>query len=215
MNTSTFSVKNNWLYRDGIDIPEIKSSIPKYSVDKAGVPEKNICDFIIMHYTASTTASSAHNNFIDPKTKVSWHLTIDQAGKVYQLYDFRKVTWHAGQSTWKNANRAWNGMNAYSIGIELVNPGPLSLKNGAYHTWSGQRVADDLLYFDNNGNAWCNFTQVQLLTAWSVASTLARQYKCIDILGHNQISPGRKQDPGPAAQAFMADIRSKLKSGNL
>jgi len=195
-------VIDNWLYINNKAVQKIDSTKDKTS------PGSNICDYIIYHYTASTTAKSAHNNYQNPDTNVSWHLTIDRDGNVYQLYDFRKITWHAGKSGWRKPNgTVIDGLNKFSIGIEMVNAGPLTIKIGQYQTWSGQVVPDVDVFFDKNGNPWQRYTPQQIAAAKAIGQTLARQYKCIDILGHEQISPGRKQDPGPAFAATLAEIR--------
>lgn len=208
-NIQTFSVAGNWLYQNGTEVPEVKSKVKKFSQGK------NICDFIIIHYTAADTALSSHNNFQNPETKVSWHLTIDQNAVVHQLYDFRKITWHAGKSSWRTATQSYDQMNPVSIGIELVNAGPLLFKNGSYYTWYNKMIPDSMVFFDANGNPWHAFTHNQLQTAWNICSVLCKEYKCIDILGHNEISPGRKQDPGEACKDFMQQIKQALRNGTL
>ena len=186
-------VKKDWLYHNDNKVQKVDCSVSKTTEGE------NICDFIIFHYTASTTAKSAHNNFQKPDVNTSWHITIDRDGNLYQLYDFRKITWHAGKSFWKRSNgKEYHNLNRWSIGIELVNAGPLSYENAIYKTWYGQAVPFEHIYFDANGNPWQSYTQAQLQAATSVSLTLAKQYKCVDILTHEMISPGRKRDTGPA-----------------
>ena len=195
-------VVNDWLYINNSAVQKISCPKEKFS------PGKNICDYIIFHYTASTTAKSAHNNYQNPDTNVSWHLTIDRDGNIYQLQDFRKITWHAGKSVWKKQDGTLlEGMNKYSIGIEMVNAGPLTYKHGQYQTWTGQTIPDIDVFFDKNGNPWQKYTPQQLLAAKTIGPILAKKYKCLDILGHEHISPGRKQDPGPAFVNTLAEIR--------
>ena len=176
-----FSVDGNWLHLDGQPVTEVKSPVNKTSAGK------NICDFIILHYTASTSMTSAVNQFKDPETKVSWHLTVDEEGRICQLYDFRKITWHAGKSGWKTKTKEYDEMNPFSIGIEMINAGPLSYKNGIYTAWSGQHIPQSRVWFDDSGNPWHKFTEIQIQTVYAICSALAKKYNCLDILGHNQI----------------------------
>lgn len=201
----TLNVVNDWLYINNQPVQTIESPVKKYSTGK------NSCDFVIMHYTASTNARSAHNTFQNPDTQVSWHITVDRDGNVYQLYDFRKVCWHAGKSGWRIGGKVFDGMNKSSIGIELVNAGPLSYINGTYKTWSGQTVPNIDTFTDVNGNTWQKYTEAQLAAAGTIALFLAKEYDCADILGHEEISPGRKQDPGPAAGEFMRILKRRLR----
>lgn len=129
--------------------------------------------YLIMHYTAADTASSAINWMLDPKAKVSAHLHIDREGNIVQLVHFNVVAWHAGKSYWKGLT----GLNSYSIGIELQNTGKQE------------------------------YTHIQLQVAQEVAKTLVKHYGLEDILGHSDIAPGRKTDPGkqfPMAQFKIA-----------
>lgn len=75
--------------------------------------------FIVIHYTASKTASSAINWMANPESRVSAHLVISRAGEVTQMVPFDKKAWHAGPS----AHSGWRNLNNCSIGIELVNTG--------------------------------------------------------------------------------------------
>lgn len=91
----------------------------------AQVPSPNFSDvdiiprFIVIHYTASKTASSAISWMANPDSKVSAHLVISRTGEVTQMVDFNKKAWHAGPS----AHSGWRNLNNCSIGIELVNTG--------------------------------------------------------------------------------------------
>lgn len=200
------NVLNNMLYIKEQQVPFIDNPVAKYS---EGV---NSCQYIIMHYTGSTTAKSAHNQYLDPTTQVSWHLTIDRDGNVYQLLGFDKIAWHAGKSQWGVGPGAINGLNPVSIGIEHSNAGPLSEKNGAYVTAFGQTIPNIDVFFDDDGNPWQAFSDAQLKASRFLTLELAKILKVKDILTHAMISPGRKQDTGPAFKATYDDIRSTYRN---
>lgn len=187
------------------------------SIQRAYSPHKssgrNVCDFVIMHYTGSHgTASSSNAWAKDPRSKVSWHIIIDRDGTVYQMCNFREIGWHAGDSAWyaKQVNRQYKYMNQYSIGIEIANAGLLTYKNGAYYNPYGVVIPRDRVIVTPDNKAWEKFTDIQIQKSYEVALSCAQKYNCVDILGHNEISPGRKIDPGEAYP--LRDLKQKLYS---
>lgn len=203
-----YTVKSDWLYDRDDRVPEVAATSDKTSSGR------NICDFVIMHYTAGETAKGAHDWYQNPASKVSWHLTIDRNGMVYQLMDFRKIAWHAGNSSWTTkAGRTYNSINRYGVGIEMANLGPLTKKpDGSFRSVYDTIVDERDVFLDKDGNPWHRFTNIQAYTAVDVALAVAKAYKCVDILGHHEISPGRKVDPGPAFQEFLELAREQLRS---
>lgn len=196
------NVINDRLFINNKEVNSLDNPLKKYSEGK------NTQDFIIMHFTASTTVESAHNNYLDPKTQVSWHLTIDREGNITQLLPFDKIAWHAGKSYWKTSGKEYNGLNAFSIGIELVNAGQLTELGGRYVTWSKQVVPNVDIFFDKNGNPWQKFTEKQIQSSKILTIALAKILNVKDILSHEMISAGRKQDTGPAFVQTLNEIRN-------
>ncbi len=123
---------------------------------------------LILHYTGMKTAQEAIDRLCDLASKVSAHYVLDEDGSLYQLVDESKRAWHAGISYW----RGRENVNACSIGIEIVNPG---------HEW-GYRP----------------FTEDQYIKLIDLCLSIKKTYgiKDIDIVGHSDIAPERKQDPG-------------------
>lgn len=196
--------EDHYLYKNGLPVPRVPCLERKYSTGG------NICDYIVYHYTASGSLKSAHNTYQANGTQVSWHLTIDTDGSVYQLLDFRKRAWHAGLSNWKRPDGTpTGGLNKWAIGIEIVNPGPLTKVNGGWQTWFKAAVPQNKVFVDQYGKGWYNYTNEQLIAADQVTAALVAKYKCIDLLGHEEISPGRKQDPGPAFWAHLDRLKQK------
>ncbi|AMR32703.1 hypothetical protein A0256_15370 [Mucilaginibacter sp. PAMC 26640] len=168
-----------------------------------------IPQYLIMHYSAATTTESTLSWFPSPVAKASAHLLIGRDGAITQFVPFNRVAWHAGKSQWKGLV----GMNQFAIGIELVNGGRLA-KSG--DKWfcpvDMQKVAGDNVIIATHKNetqpaAWQDYTSIQMEVATEIGALLTSTYKLKDVLGHEDISPIRKSDPGPAFP--MGSFRSK------
>jgi N-acetylmuramoyl-L-alanine amidase len=162
-----------------------------------------------MHYTAATTAASAINWFLNPIAQASAHLVIAPDGVVTQFAPFNIVTWHAGKSQWKGLS----GLNQFAIGIELVNAGRL-MRSGNKWTCPVDRCevpdTDVVMAVHKNETvqaAWHEYTNKQLEVAVLIAAALVKTYDLKDVIGHEDIAPIRKSDPGPAFP--MSSFRSR------
>jgi len=131
-------------------------------------PGAGAIDMLILHYTGMKTAGEALDRLCDPAAKVSAHYLIDEDGTVWQLVDELKRAWHAGISSWHGRS----DINAVSIGIELVNPG---------HEF-GYR----------------SFPEAQMGALEELARAIIARHPipARHVLGHSDIAPQRKQDPG-------------------
>tara|TARA_Y100000590_G_C15620180_1_gene977269 strand:+ start:629 stop:1381 length:753 start_codon:yes stop_codon:yes gene_type:complete len=121
---------------------------------------------IIIHYTALNSCNEAIEYLCNPKNKVSSHYLISEKGEIYQLVSESKRAWHAGISYWKGIK----DINSSSIGIELdYNPN----KNKKYSI----KLIESLIILLNK---------------------IKKKYKINSdcILGHSDVSPYRKKDPG-------------------
>lgn len=165
--------------------------------------------YLVMHYTAATTAPSSISWFLNPIANASAHLLIARDGTLTQFAPFNIVTWHAGKSQWKGLN----GLNQHSIGIELTNAGRLmkSGKNWICPVDQKKVPATDVILAvhknETSESAWQKYTAPQLEAAVEIAALLVTTYGLKDVLGHDDISPIRKSDPGPAFP--MGSFRSK------
>ena len=158
-------------------------------------------DTIIIHYTAGPSAKSAIRTFKDDDANVSAHIVMDFDGSITQMVDFNVVAWHAGKS--KLGSRS--GFNKYSIGIEIVNAGLLEKddEEGGYEAWWGKNYKESEVVkaiHRNGGGAryWHKFTDEQIAATKELCRVLKDTYNITAIHGHEEVSPGRKVDPGPA-----------------
>ena len=128
----------------------------------------NQIKFIIYHYTGMKRESEAIKRLTNIKSKVSSHYLIKNNGEIVVMVPDLYEAWHAGISSWKN----FKSLNKNSIGIEISNPG---------HDFNYKK-----------------FSKKQIQSLKVLSKFLIRKYK-IDkknILGHSDIAPDRKQDPG-------------------
>ena len=170
------------------------------SPDRGGacVPE-----VVVMHYTGSGSAKgSADWLSRRDEVYVSAHVVVGRAGEVTQLVPFTAVAYHAGRSAW--AGRT--GVNAFSAGIELVNWGLLTRDGGEVRSSTGQRVSliNDAQYAPHKSEPgvyrwWQRYPAAQVVAAARVVAAVMDAYPSVaGVVGHEDVSPGRKVDPGPA-----------------
>ncbi len=129
--------------------------------------ERNI-KFIIIHYTGMKKESAAIKKLCNPKSKVSSHYYIQKSGNILNLVPDLYEAWHAGKSNWKK----YKLLNKYSLGIEMTNPG--------------------------HQHGYKKFSKNQIISIRKLLKYLMKKYKIEkqNILGHSDISPERKRDPG-------------------
>ena len=129
---------------------------------------KNRIKFIIIHYTGMKKESVAIKRLQDPKSKVSSHYLIKRNGEIINLVPDLFEAWHAGVSSWKH----FKSLNKNSIGIEITNPG--------------------------HQHGYKKFSKKQIFSLQKLLKILIKKYKIKKnyVLGHSDISPGRKKDPG-------------------
>lgn len=166
-------------------------------------------EYLVLHYTAGRDAASSISWFQNPDAGASAHLVVGRDGIITQMVPFNQIAWHAGISRWEDRV----GLNAYSIGIELDNPGKLSRRGNRWFSWFEQAYDDEFVIEAVHKNesetaGWHTYTPKQIEAALDVSSILMKKYELKDVLGHEDISPGRKSDPGPAFP--MASFRSRL-----
>jgi len=155
--------------------------------------------YLIVHFTAGPTLEGAVSWFLSPEAQASAHLVIGRDGAVVQMVPFNRRAWHAGKSSWGDLE----GLNSYSIGIELVNAGKLRKRaDGKWVNWANRVIPREEMSVAAHGPesveaGWHEYTEIQIGAALKVAVLLNASYRFTDVLGHEDISPGRKVDPGP------------------
>jgi N-acetylmuramoyl-L-alanine amidase len=166
-------------------------------------------DSIVIHYTAGGSASGSAEWLKRPEVKASAHLIIGRDGAVYQLVPFNTQSWHAGVSAYGGRS----GYNKFSIGIELDNAGFLTKTGNVFRAAFGRTYTSDEVLKARHINEksdryWHTYTEAQLDACRKICELLISHYGVKEIVGHDEISPGRKQDPGPAFP--MNEFRNDL-----
>ncbi len=125
-------------------------------------------DMVVLHYTGMTSGSDALARLRDRAAKVSAHYLIEEDGRIFALVAEERRAWHAGKASWQGDR----DINGCSIGMELVNPG---------HEF-GYRP----------------FPTVQIDALTALLSDIRTRWQIADgrILGHSDVAPERKRDPG-------------------
>ena len=159
--------------------------------------------FLVIHFTAGATASGAVNWFKDPANSTSAHLVIGHDGEITQMVPFDTVGHHAGESRWKGVR----GCNSHSVGIEIANWGKLERSGaGGWMSWTGKPVPAERVVLAEHRHSpgvqfgWETFDEAQYFAAVKAAQAIVAAYGLApwDVVGHDDISPLRKVDPGPA-----------------
>jgi N-acetylmuramoyl-L-alanine amidase len=168
------------------------------------VPSPNVGDWLapryaIIHYTAGPSTESVLATFRDPASAVSAHLIVDRDGTVTQCIPLDRVAWHAGHSSWNGEHP----LNPVSIGIELVNWGRLERRGPEIVSWTGNPIARERCVRGVHPNdglpvPWERYPRPQITACRRVLAGLHMRLRFTDILGHDEVSPRRKWDPGPA-----------------
>ncbi len=156
-------------------------------------------DMIVMHYTAGTTLSGAVSHLAKPHVKASAHLVLGRDGSIVQMIPLNRKAWHAGRSEY--ANRT--GINQYSIGIEMVNAGPLKRAGSHFVSLYGGRFDEEegmeAVHRNESGaRHWHIYTEAQIMCAFELCGALVERFNIQYIVGHEEVAPQRKTDPGPA-----------------
>ena len=144
--------------------------------------DKNKIKYLIYHYTGMKNDKLAIKKLTSLNSKVSCHYYINKFGRIIQMVPDLYVAWHAGKSKWGN----YKSLNSNSIGIEISNPG--------------------------HEHGYRRFNDKQIRCLIRISKLIIKKYN-IDkkkILGHSDIAPLRKKDPG---EKFPWKLLSKKKIG--
>ncbi|CRL49595.1 MULTISPECIES: N-acetylmuramoyl-L-alanine amidase [Pseudomonas] len=149
------------------------SSGPRIDTSHPSANYDSRIQFVVVHYTNASLERSLQ---LLTHGEVSSHYLIgdDKGATIYKLMDENFRAWHAGESEWQG--RTW--LNSSSIGIEIVNPG----------------------FKDTpTGRLWYPYSEDQINSLIVLLKDISKRYNINPhaIIGHSDIAPLRKLDPGP------------------
>ncbi|MEO1543829.1 MAG: N-acetylmuramoyl-L-alanine amidase [Pseudomonadota bacterium] len=123
---------------------------------------------LILHYTGMTSCARAIDWLSRPESKVSCHYVVDCDGRVTQMVAEAKRAWHAGVSYWQGIT----DVNSASVGIEIHNPG--------------------------HDDGYPDFPDAQMSAVRDLSLDISARWSIpqVGVLGHSDIAPARKMDPG-------------------
>ena len=130
--------------------------------------KKSNIKFLIFHYTGMKSEKDSIKRLTQIQSEVGTHYYIKKYGEIIKMIPELYTAWHAGISQWGK----YRSINKYSIGIEISNPG---------HQFG-----------------YVNFSKKQIKSLIKLTRVLVKKYriKKNHILGHSDIAPNRKKDPG-------------------
>ncbi|MCF7886556.1 MAG: N-acetylmuramoyl-L-alanine amidase [Candidatus Marinimicrobia bacterium] len=183
------------------------------SPNHSGKLKNGVPDTIVIHYTSGGSVEGAISTLCNPIIKASAHLVIGRDKSITQLVNFDTIAWHAGRSSYKGRN----SFNNFSIGIEIDNAGKLEKSEAGYVAWFGRNYqSKDVIKAVHRNQSestyWHKYTEDQIELVFEICEELIKTYPIELIVGHEEIAPSRKIDPGPA---FPLDkLRTRLLSHN-
>ena len=202
-------------YRFKVEAAEIKCAdgrpLPVVLSSNIGPPLQKL-EALVFHYTA-VGDTEAEIRLLTGRghlgARASYHLVVSREGNLIQLVPFDRQAWHAGRSEWPE--RGLKGLNAYSIGVGLTNLGRLKKRPDGSFVGGDRTVPPERVTTISSGDKetyWESFTIEQVRTAKSIVRAFRTLQPDIAVLGHSDITAGRRTDPGPA---FPLDALKQLK----
>jgi N-acetylmuramoyl-L-alanine amidase len=146
---------------------------PHYDKTYTAKGQSSRARFLVLHYTVGDRPSSL-KTLTEAQVSAHYLVTDDAKPTIYNLVDEKNAAWHAGNSSWKN----YTQLNNSSIGIEIVNSGWKDTPNGRVYAPFPQSQIDAIIPLVRD-----------IVTRHHIAPE--------NVLGHSDIAPLRKQDPGP------------------
>ena len=179
---------------------------PKRKMGTSFTYPKNYPHGAIVHFTAGRDKTEQ-----DALDSYNWgcdqgyvFFVIGPTGKLYQGFPLNKGGSHAGASSWPGLG---SGVSSKLVGIEIACAGGLDSRG---KSWFGVTYPQDEIR-----KGFKKYTPEQEETLIKLLVWLKKNnpevFDVQYILGHDEVSPGRKNDPGHSLSMSMSELREKIK----
>jgi hypothetical protein len=169
----------------------------------------------VVHFTAG---GSAESSFQYGVKKGFCFFVISEDGVIHQAFPLDSWGYHAGESFHPKLG---NGVSKYLVGIEVANPGKLTKKpDGSFETWFGKKIeSKNVRHYPKQtknieAGYYAAFTEAQESSLRKLIRWLKENNPTVFeydlVLGHDEVAPKRKNDPGGALSQTMTDFRSSF-----
>jgi N-acetylmuramoyl-L-alanine amidase len=179
----------------------IKLTRVKPGVKSEIVPEVIVAHYAVTHSLEATVAAQQARGYWAHLSIDGWNDGGRSEMRVVQQLPFNRRGSHAGESLWQG--RA--GVNNFSVGIEIANPGPLvmtpeGLKTTYGKLWDPNDAIETgpIKGYPVKWTHWAKYSAEETALFTAICLALKERYPIKALVGHSDISPGRKFDPGPA-----------------
>ncbi|HEX3175413.1 MAG TPA: N-acetylmuramoyl-L-alanine amidase [Methylomirabilota bacterium] len=196
-------------------IVEVDVKIP--TKGKYKTPDKKARGCVV-HYTArpfDRGATDAKSTLQFLAAQGLGCLVMDRDGIIYKAQGWDEVAYHAGPSTWKDTS----GVSLYCMGMEIMNAGMLEKHGDTFHACFGGEIPPgevrEVQAKDNiKAGFYHRYTKAQedALINFLLWQIETRGMDIDWIVGHDEVAPDRKQDPGGSLSLTMPELRALLKS---
>lgn len=171
-------------------------------------------DLIVFHWTACPYVTVDDSNYERIKkwltgggSKSSTHFCILRSGRIIQSVSLMDTSWNSGNSEWctSSGKKIKKSVNQYSIGIDFDNIGPLTKKGDVFFDCYGSKWNGRVKSIDGEKSFYEPYTPEQIISACYLLKHLVHLFgiNIHDVVGHKDVSPGRKIDPGPLFPRFL------------
>jgi len=194
-------------------VPPILMDLTKISFVKSPNSSKRSDEVrcIVLHHTGSTNLNGTVSWLCNKDAQVSAHYVVGLDGTIKQLVKLEDAAWHVGKSEWTIDGQKRTGLNACSIGIEVINIGILQKVAGKFYyeegtglkEWKGEAPVEAKIVYPDGKEVkgyGVRYPEKQLQTIVDLCKALVNKYPTIgveDFLTHYQVATpsGRKNDP--------------------
>lgn len=196
--------KEGWVVNNGLT-----NFTTGQTPSQSGLLKPDNVKYIVAHWTGGSRFDGAMAWLSNPAAKASAHFVVGRGGEIGQLVSVLKTAWHAGESSWRlpvpdsttnHSGTTITGINKYSIGIEFVNLGRIKKNEaGQFMSSTGKLVdAHQVICSEEDKKYYQVFTEEQIEAGLELMLAIKEFYPgIIELIGHSDIAPKRKIDPGP------------------